>query len=61
MSESIIDRIEKDELVEVEFTATIKILRLADIFESEAEGNLEQAIQNIIGHTGASVIEAEEL
>jgi len=53
---------ENDELVEIEFTATIKLYRVADILEyGNAEGVLEEAVQNVIGHTGASVIEAEEL
>ncbi len=53
---------ENDELVEIEFTATIKLYRDADILEyGNAGGELDQAVQNVIGHTGASVIEAEEL
>jgi hypothetical protein len=55
------DTIQEFDLVEIEFTATIKLDRNADILESEAEGDIEQAVQNVIGHTGASVIEAEEL
>lgn len=50
-----------DEMIEVEFTATIKIWRSEDLMESDAEGDVEQAVQNVIGHTGAQVIEAELL
>jgi len=51
-----------DELVEIEFTATIKLWRNKEILEDgEADGDIAQAVQNVIGHTGACVIEAEGL
>lgn len=49
------------EWVDVEFTATIRLDHNADIMESDAEGDIEQAVQNVIGGTGAQVIEAELL
>lgn len=49
----------KDELVDVEFSATIRLWREADIMNSDAEGDIDQAVQNVIGGTGAQVIEAE--
>jgi hypothetical protein len=53
---------ENDELVEIEFTATINLWRNKEILEDgEADGDIAQAVQNVIGHTGACVIEAEEL
>jgi hypothetical protein len=53
---------DNDELVEIEFTATIKLWRDRDILEDgEADGDLSQAVQHVIGYTGACVIEAERL
>ena len=53
---------ENDELVQIEFTATIKLWRNHDILEDgAADGDLAQAVQNVVGHTGACVIEAEEV
>ena len=39
-------------------TAKIEIPLTDDDLE-EAEGDIEQAVQNVIGHTGAQVIEIE--
>lgn len=50
-----------DELIEIQFTATIKLWHQADILDSDAEGDIEQAVQNAIGHTGARVERADEL
>lgn len=48
-----------DEFIEIVFTASIKIRRNEDLMESDAEGDVDQAVQNVIGHTGAEVIETE--
>lgn len=50
-----------DELVDIEFSATIRLWREADIMQSDAEGDVDQAVQNVIGGTGAQVIGAELL
>jgi uncharacterized protein YuzE len=52
---------DNDVLVEIWFTGAIKLWRDAEILESDAEGDIEQAVQNAIGHTGACVESADEL
>lgn len=46
-----------DDLTEITFTAKIKLF--ADDLE-EAEGDVKQAVQNMIGGSGAQVVDVED-